>query len=237
MTGNTGKILLVDDDPEIAELIGTYLEKENFCVLTAARAEDAIEIARREKPALIILDILLPGLDGFEACRLIRQITLAPIIIISCKGDEADKVLGLGLGADDYLVKPFSPRELLARVKTQLRRADGFKDWQGNETQVSTGRLEFPGLVIDLHSRCVEVAGHPIELTAKEFDLLCYLARHPNRVFSRQQLYEAVWADPCGGDDRTVMVYVSRLRQKLEQYPGVPRYLRTVWGVGYKFEL
>lgn len=225
-----GLILVVDDEEHIRELVRLYLEKEGFTVALAADGEEAVEITRTAKPQLIILDIMLPKMDGWDVCREVRKFTETPIIMLTAKGEEFDKVLGLELGADDYLTKPFSPRELVARVKAILRRASPEEQVQNEAV------LNYPGLVINQSSREVRADGREATLTPKEFDLLWYLAKNPGKVFTREQLLTAVWGYDYYGDLRTVDTHIKRLREKVERDGAAPR-VKTIWGVGYKFEV
>lgn len=223
-------VLVVDDEIEIVELVRDYLEREGFGVITAGDGQEAIAAARRQKPDLIVLDIMLPKIDGFEVCRQLRGEMVVPILLLSAKGQEVDKILGLGLGADDYITKPFSPGELVARVKAHLRRSTLLS--KTNEES----SLSFGELVIDVHGYRVTCCGREVALPSREFELLRFLAQNPNQVFTREQLFEKVWGYDYIGDDSTVTVHIRRIREKLEQDPRNPRYLKTVWGVGYKFE-
>lgn len=225
------KILVVDDEAEITELISLYLTKNGFHVVTAETGEQAIELTRTIKPDLIILDILLPGLDGIEVCQELRKDNNVPILFLSCKSEDTDKVLGLTVGGDDYITKPFSPSELLARIKAHLRRNRLLNTAHKQEKSL----LTFPGLVIDLDSHVVLVNGAPVILSAKEFQLLALLAQNPNKIFSIEQLFKALWSYQSFGDTRTVMVHISNLRKKIEKDPSNPDYIHTVRGVGYKF--
>lgn len=225
------KVLVVDDDRRVLDLLATYLKKSGYQPITSTDGETGLMEYRRQRPDLVILDVMMPGMDGWAVCRQIRQESSTPVIMLTAKGEEVDKVLGLELGADDYVTKPFSPRELIARVKAVLRRAKS-----GNRMRENT-RLEWPGLTIDPVSREVKVGGNPVKLAPKEFDLLLYMARHPGQVFTREQLYDSVWGYDYYGGVRTVDVHITRLRNKIEAEPRQPRYLITVWGVGYKFEI
>jgi two-component system response regulator ResD len=225
-----GLILVVDDEAHIRELVRLYLEKEGFKVTAAADGEEALRKARTLSPQLIILDIMLPKLDGWDVCREVRKTARTPIIMLTAKGEEFDKVLGLELGADDYLTKPFSPRELVARVKAILRRA------VPDEPAAAGDKITLPGLVIDQPAREVRVAGQEVALTPKEFDLFLFLARHAGKVFTREQLLTAVWGYDYYGDLRTVDTHIKRLREKVEK-DGAAYHVRTIWGVGYKFEV
>ena len=225
----TGKILIVDDDQNICELIRLYTEKEGYTVAMAHDGRKAVECFEQESPDIILLDIMLPELDGFQVCREIRKKSQCPIIMLTAKGETFDKVLGLELGADDYIVKPFEPKEVLARIKAVLRRS-GKPD--PNEKKV----VVFDKLSINLNNYELKVNGVQVDTPPKEMELIYHLASNPNRVFSRDQLLDEVWGFNYYGDSRTVDVHVKRLREKLE---GVSDQwsLKTVWGVGYKFEV
>jgi DNA-binding response OmpR family regulator len=225
------RVLVVDDEPVVTEVVQRYLARDGYDVRTAADGEAALRVFREWTPQLIVLDLMLPKVDGIEACRAIRRSSKVPVIMLTARGDEVDRIQGLETGADDYVVKPFSPRELVARVKTVLRRAD-----TGQDAAAGDDKLQFDGLTISPRRRSVEVPGRQVELTAREFDLLCYLAARPGEVFSREQLMSSVWEYAYPGDSSTVTVHVRRLREKIEQDPASPRWLKTVWGVGYKFD-
>lgn len=222
-------ILVVEDEEPVQQLVKLYLEKEGFVVDLASDGEEAVEKAKSIHPDLILLDIMLPKMDGWDVCRELRKTMSVPIIMLTARGDEFDRVLGLELGADDYIAKPFSPREMVARVKAVLRRAA-----PGNfhDPQV----LDFNGLRIDYRSRRVEIDGRPVETPPKEFDLLWFLASHPGCVYSREQLLNNVWGYDYFGDSRTVDTHIKRLRKKLSRAEGICR-IKTVWGCGYKFEV
>jgi DNA-binding response OmpR family regulator len=248
-------ILLVDDEPEILELLETYLVRESFKVITAENGNYAIEYAKIYNPDLIVLDVMLPQLDGMEVCRILRSTTQSPIIFLSAKSDEFSKVLGLSLGGDDYVTKPFSPRELVARIKANLRRPTALNsqvstltnehnklDEPDHETIITKNKAQlnfliFPGLKIDIDGYRVWVNNQVVKLPVKEFELLRFLAAHPNKVVSKEKLYDEIWGTDSLGDSRTVMVHMSRLREKLEKDTSLPPYLKTVWGIGYSFEL
>ncbi len=230
MAGQQRRVLVVDDEPMVVEVLQRYLQRDGFTVHTARDGADALREAQRQPPDLVILDLMLPAVDGLEVCRTLRRSSQVPILMLTARSDEADKIRGLGLGADDYVVKPFSPNELMARVKALLRRASL------EPTVVSGEGLRFPGLSVDPERRLVEREGKRVELAAREFDLLLYLAKHPRRVFTRDQLLDAVWDYGFDGDASTVTVHVRRLREKIERDPSNPSYVKTVWGVGYKFE-
>jgi two-component system, OmpR family, response regulator ResD len=223
------RILVVDDEAIVTEVVQRYLAREGFTVSVARDGPAALDAARRDAPDLVVLDLMLPGIDGLEVCRALRRESKVPIIILSAKDEESDKVLGLGLGADDYVAKPFSPRELVARIQAVLRRARESTPEPGDQ-------LRHGPMKINPRGRGVEIDGRTIDLTAKEFDLLYFLARQPGQVFSREQLLDQVWDYQFVGDASTVTVHVRRLREKIEADPVRPRYVKTVWGVGYKFE-
>ncbi len=223
------KILLVDDDPNIRELVNLYLQKEGFEVSMAARGDEALEKFRVSTPNLILLDVMLPGMDGWQVCREIRKTSNVPIIMLTAKDETFDKVLGLELGADDYVVKPFEMKELVARIKAVARR------FQAAETP--NKELSFPGLRINISQYSVTYMDKPLEMPPKELELLYFLASHPGMVFTREQLLEQVWGYDYFGDSRTVDVHVKRLREKLTEGEKLGWQIKTVWGVGYKFEV
>ncbi|MBZ4644795.1 MAG: two-component system, OmpR family, response regulator [Petroclostridium sp.] len=225
---NSIKILVVDDDYNICELIRLYLEKEGYEVIVAYNGSKALEIFKSEAPSLVILDIMLPGMDGWQVCREIRRISNIPIIMLTAKGETFDKVLGLELGADDYMVKPFETKELVARIKAVLRR------YEHKPAEVK--EVVFPNLVVNLSTYQLKVNGKEMEIPPKELELLYFLASHPNKVFTREQLLQEVWGFDYFGDSRTVDVHIKRLREKLDSEEQVWQ-LKTVWGVGYKFEV
>jgi DNA-binding response OmpR family regulator len=222
------KILIVDDEPIVTEVIERYLRREGYDVKLAADGPRGLELARSIAPDLVVLDVMLPKLDGLEVCRILRAEGNIPIILLTARGEESDRILGLGLGADDYVVKPFSPGELVARIKAVLRRARA-------TPAADAGALRFGDLRIVPRQRLVEVSGKSVDLTAKEFDLLHFLASNANQVFTREQLLDQVWDYEYVGDASTVTVHVRRLREKVESDPVRPRWVKTVWGVGYKF--
>ncbi len=223
------RVLIVDDDPNICELLRLYLEKENFEVFVASDGEEALKMVNDSAPDLILLDIMLPKLDGWQVCREIRKTSSVPIIMTTAKGETFDKVLGLELGADDYVVKPFDSKEVVARVKAVLRRSTV-------EAASPVKEVRFDKLVVNLTNYELIVDGKPINTPPKELELIFHLASNPNRVYTRDQLLDEVWGFDYYGDSRTVDVHVKRLREKLE---GVSDQwaLKTVWGVGYKFEV
>jgi DNA-binding response OmpR family regulator len=220
-------VLVVDDESTIREIVVSYLKRDGFTTLEAADGNRARELLSTEQPDLVVLDLMLPGVDGLELCRWIRSSSQLPVIMLTARGEESDRIVGLELGADDYVTKPFSPRELAARVRTVLRRAE--------LDVVADQRLSFDDLVIDSSSRDVTRNDEPLRLTAREFDLLWFLARHPHRVFSREQLMRRVWGYASAVDTGTVTVHMRRLREKIEDDPSRPKHLETVWGVGYRF--
>jgi DNA-binding response OmpR family regulator len=220
-------VLVVDDEPNVRDVVARYLRRDGHRIVGTDNAVEAREIIEREAPSLVVLDIMLPGgLDGLSLCRWIRSSSNLPVILLTARADEADRIVGLELGADDYVTKPFSPRELAIRVKTVLRRAQS--DAPPRE------RIEAGPLVLDAASHEARCDGRILSLTAKEFDLLWFLASNPNRVFSRDQLMHGVWGYSTAVDTGTVTVHVRRLREKLESDPSHPRILETVWGVGYR---
>jgi len=227
------KILIVEDDPDIRELLRFNLEKAGYTLFLAEDGEKALTLARKHSPDIILLDLMLPGVDGLEVCRTLKkdpELQRIPVIMVTAKGEELDRVVGLELGADDYVVKPFSPQELVSRVKAVLRRTRGSAPGDAERA------IEFEGLRIDPRTHLVQVKGKEESLTAKEFDLLWLLARHPRQVFGREQLLDLVWGLTEYVDPSTVTVHVRRLREKIELDPSNPRHIQTVWGVGYKFE-
>lgn len=223
-------ILVVDDEPTVTEVVSVYLEHAGYQVIVAANGESALEILETQPPDLVVLDLMLPDVGGLEITRWLRARGDMPIIMLTARRDEVDRILGLELGADDYVVKPFSPQELVSRVKAVLRRT------YGTTVTKSEDPLEIANLRIDPQTRMVETEGEELSLTAKEFDLLWELARHPRRVFNRDQLLDLVWGLKEYIDPSTVTVHVHRLREKIEADPSNPRHIQTVWGVGYKFE-
>ena len=223
------KVLIVDDEPNIREVVGLYLRRDGHTVVSVTDGEEALEAFRESEPDLVVLDLMLPKISGLEVCRRMRADRRVPLIMLTARGEEEERIVGLSLGADDYVVKPFSPRELAARVAAVLRRVEE------SSGDVDQKLLFFDGLRIDPNTREVLVRGEPATLTAREFDLLHYLASSPNRVYTRDQLMELVWGYTFSADTSTVTVHVRRLREKVEPDPARPRYLQTVWGVGYKF--
>jgi two-component system response regulator ResD len=229
-------ILVVEDEEIVSEVVARYLRREGFRVKVAGDGVSALAFASAEEPRLVVLDLMLPDMDGLEVCRRLRAQSHVPILILTAKGAEADEVLGLGLGADDYISKPLRPGALVARVKALLRRAATVGGAVGGAGGAGGARLTYDGLAIDPRTRRVTHDDAPLSLTAKEFDLLLFLARHPGEVFSRAQLLDNVWDYTFVGDGSTVTVHVRRLREKIEPDPLHPRYIKTDWGVGYKLE-
>ncbi|NIV30842.1 MAG: response regulator [Anaerolineae bacterium] len=223
-------ILVVDDEPTVTEVVSIYLKRAGYRVLVAGDGQAALDILQSQSPDLVVLDLTLPKVDGLEITRWLRARGDMPIIMLTARRDEVDRILGLELGADDYVVKPFSPQELVSRVKAVLRRTHGSPAMEGERP------LEVAHLWIDPQTRVVEADGEEVPLTAKEFDLLWVLARRPRWVFNREQLLDLVWGLTEYIDPSTVTVHVHRLREKIEPDPSRPRHIQTVWGVGYKFE-
>jgi DNA-binding response OmpR family regulator len=224
MSAESGTVVVVEDDPHIADLVDLYLRREGFRVLLAGDGEKGLELFRQEDPSIVILDVGLPGArDGFDVCRAIRAGSSVPVLFLTARDDEVDRILGLELGADDYLVKPFSPRELVARVRAILRRT---REGPAPQDVIALGDLE-----VDIRRREARCAGDVVALTTREFDLLAFLANNVGLALSRQQLLDGVWGSDWYGDERTVDVHVAQLRKKL----GSDLPLATVWGVGYRF--
>ncbi len=223
-----GNVLVVDDEPTITEVVSRYLERAGYAARVAGDGPHALELASAERPDLVVLDLMLPGMDGLEVMRRLRERERIAVILLTAKGEATDRVIGLRLGADDYVVKPFSPAELVARVDAVLRRVD------------NTPELEEPFVFEDLEldpvARQVRVRGEEVQLTVREYELLLHFVRHPGQVFSRDQLMDTVWQYSFYTDTSTVTVHVRRLRAKIERDPSEPRWLQTVWGVGYRFQ-
>ncbi|MCJ8010206.1 response regulator transcription factor [Paenibacillus sp. KQZ6P-2] len=224
------KILIIEDEKDISRILADYLIKNNYEAAVAGNGLDGLTILEMLEPDYIILDIMLPDIDGVELCRKIREKNNVPIMILSARGSDTDKVLGFGFGADDYMTKPFSITELLARINAHFRRYESV-----NTIHQDPDVLRFGNLEINKKAYIVTVNGNEVSLSAKEFELLYHLAAHKNQVFSKSQLLDAVWGYANYGDENTVTVYIRRLREKLEADPSNPAYLKTVWGVGYKF--
>jgi len=225
------RVLVIDDDPNVSEVVATYLQREG-CIVTVRRdGESGLRAALDEPPDLVVLDLMLPGLDGLEVCRRIQALAPVPVVMLTAKGDETDRIVGLELGADDYVAKPFSPRELVARIKAVLRRVNQPLEPVGvGATVLRAGSVD-----VDVSAHEARRDGEVLPLTAREFELLVHLVRHPRRAFRREELLERVWGTSYG-DTSTVTVHVRRLREKIEVDPADPRHLVTVWGVGYRWE-
>ncbi|MFF1422246.1 response regulator transcription factor [Streptomyces sp. NPDC058280] len=223
-------MLVVDDDPTVAEVVTGYLERAGFAVDRAADGPEALRLAAGSPPALVVLDLMLPGMDGLEVCRRLRDSGPVPVIMLTARGDEDDRILGLEIGADDYVTKPFSPRELVLRVESVLRRG------RAGQGRPAGPQLRSAGITLDPAARRVTKDGRALSLTLREFDLLAHLMRHPGRAIDREQLMHDVWGWEFG-DLSTVTVHVRRLRAKIEDDPASPRLIRTVWGVGYRFDV
>ncbi len=221
------KILVVDDEPEIVKLVRAYLERAGFIVMTAYEGQQALAVFRHERPNLVVLDLNLPGMDGLDVCRVLRRDSDVPIIMLTARLEETDRLIGLELGADDYVVKPFSPREIVARVRAVLRRAEG--------VPVHPEVFSAAGVMLDLTTRTASIYGQPLDLTTMEFDLLALLVEHPGQVFSRLQLLDRVQGAAYEGYERTIDVHVKNLRKKLGDDPLNPHFIETVRGVGYRF--
>jgi two-component system, OmpR family, response regulator ResD len=221
-------VLVVDDEPIVRDVVVRYLERDGFRTLTASDGDTARALIDEREPSLVVLDVMLPGTDGLSLCRWIRDRSSLPVILLTARGEEADRIVGLELGADDYVTKPFSPRELAARVRSVLRRSNGSSP---PRKAIAFGEIE-----LDSASRETRRAGRVVQLTAKEFELLWFLASHPRHVFSRDQLMARVWGYEAVVDTGTVTVHVRRLREKIEAEPGRPRHLHTVWGAGYRLD-
>ena len=220
------RILIVEDEDTIREVVRRYLEREGFQVREAADGYAALDILAQEEPDLIVMDLMLPGIDGLTLTRQLRQRSRVPVIMLTARGETSDRIRGLDSGADDYLPKPFSPRELVSRIQAILRRG----------APAAAARVRFGSVELDLSSRTVTVEAQSAKLTAKEFDLLWFLANHPGQVFTRERLIDNVWGEDFAGDPSTVTVHIRHLREKIEPDPAEPRYLITVWGVGYRLE-
>ena len=220
-------VLIVDDEPIVRDVVARYLKRDGFDTLEAGDGNAARELIERSPPHLIVLDVMLPGTDGLTLCKWIRARGDLPVIMLTARGEEADRIVGLELGADDYVTKPFSPRELATRVRTVLRRS--------NQAAVSSAQLSFDGLQLDAATREAHLDGEQLRLTAKEFDLLFFLASNARNVFSRDQLMSRVWGYEAAVDTGTLTVHIRRLRAKIEADPANPRRLETIWGVGYRF--
>lgn len=223
-------VLVVDDEPDIRDVIHVYLRNEGYQVIEAPNGEEALNIIKTTSVQLVILDVMMPIMDGIKACFKIREVSATPIIMLSAKEEDIDKITGLTTGADDYMVKPFNPLELLARVKAQLRRQTLIGKPESNSL------ILIKDLIIDTNKHSVKLKEKDISLTPLEFSILVPLASHPGQVFSSEKIYETVWKEPYGYSDNTVMVHIRNLREKLEVNPREPHYIKTVWGVGYKID-
>jgi DNA-binding response OmpR family regulator len=218
-------VLVVDDEPTVRDIVGQYLTRDGFRVVATGDGREVMDLVELESPDLVVLDIMLPGIGGLELCRAIRARRAIPVILLTARGEETDRIVGLELGADDYVTKPFSPRELVARVRAVLRRS---------VAGAAPERLVLGDLEIDLPAREVRVGGRDVRLAAREFDLLAFLARNPRRVFTRDQIMQSVWGYTAAIDTGTLSVHVRRLREKIEDDPRAPRRIETVWNVGYR---
>jgi DNA-binding response OmpR family regulator len=225
----THSILAVDDDPKILKILQHTLTKEGFKVSTASCGEEALLLARQTFPDLVLLDIMMPGMDGFETFQRLKAIREVPVIILTARTDEIDKVVGFRMGVDDYQTKPFSPTELALRVKAVLRRS-------GEQKVKSENSLKYGSMELDYDKRVVEINSQKVELTPKEFELLWLMSSNPNRVFTKAHLLDKIWDSSFYGDDNTVTVHIRKLREKIESDPSKPVFIKTVWGTGYKFE-
>lgn len=227
------QILIVEDDISIAELIRDYLEIKGMQAEIAHTGRTGLELAREKSYDLVLLDLMLPEMDGFEVLKRIRETKDTPILLVSARREDIDKIRGLGLGADDYITKPFSPGELVARVKAHLAR---FRRLTG-KTVSREGIIRIRGMEINPDARTITVEGKPVELTSKEFDILLFMARNPNKVFSKDQLFDRIWGLEAFGDTTTVTVHIGKIREKTESDPKNPQYIETVWGVGYRLKI
>ncbi|NLD47342.1 MAG: response regulator transcription factor [Clostridiaceae bacterium] len=230
------RIIVVEDDPSIAELLQDYLEVNGFGVTICGNGIDGLKAINENDYDLIILDVMLPGLDGFEILKSIRDEKNVPVLIVSAKKEELDKIRGLRLGADDYITKPFSPGELVARVNSHIAKYERFKTKFGNGNNSSSSILSIRGLEIHKDSRRVFVNNKEVNMTQKEFELLLFLAQNPDRVYGRDELFDKIWGFDSLGDAATVTVHVARIREKIESTPSDPQYIETVWGAGYRMK-
>lgn len=227
----TEKILVIEDELEIANLVRDYLKASGYEVVVANDGKDGLEKFIQCKPNMAIVDIMLPGIDGFEICRQIRSKSSIPILILSARKEDSDKILGLGLGADDYVTKPFSPRELIARVQSHMRR---FRELSTSDSPI-VGTLKIGDLEIDPSAYTVKVREQYVQFSVKEFEILYYMAKNVNQALSREKIFDNIWGFNEYGDINTVTVHVRKIREKIEENPSAPKYIETVWGVGYKF--
>ncbi|MCH1641473.1 response regulator transcription factor [Paenibacillus timonensis] len=228
------RILIIEDDPVIAEVERDYLQASGYAADIAPNGDEGLRLALSEPYDLLVLDLMLPGVDGYEICKQVREAKDIPILMVSAKKEDIDKIRGLGLGADDYVSKPFSVGELMARIKAHLAR---YERLTSHSRPADKDELRIRGLHIDKMSRKVSVNGTELTLTGKEYDLLLFMAMHPNRVFSKDDLFEKIWGMDSLGDLASVTVYISKLREKIERDPSQPQYIETIWGVGYRFNL
>lgn len=228
------RILIVEDDEAIAQLEKDYLEVNNYEVTVENNGEVGLKRAIKGDYDLFILDLMLPQMDGFEVCQKIREVKNTPILLVSAKKDDIDKIRGLGLGADDYITKPFSPGELVARVKAHMSR---FERLVGSNAPGKKNVIEIRGLRIDTDSRIVSVNGEDVQLSSKEFELLLFLVENPNRVISKEELFQAIWGQASFGDAKTVTVHIKKVREKIEIDSSKPQYIETIWGIGYRFRV
>ena len=226
-------IAIIDDDIHIGDMLREVLVQEGYSVLRAYSGTEALYLLSQNKPDLVLLDLMLPGTDGFDICRQVRDVKNTPIVMVSAKKDDIDKIRGLGLGADDYMTKPFSPSELVARVKAHLARYDRLTGSAAEKNKV----IEIRGLKIDTTARRVWVNGEERTFTTKEFDLLTFLASHPNHVYSKEELFREIWDMESIGDIATVTVHIKKIREKVEVDTSNPQYIETIWGVGYRFKM
>ncbi len=229
-------ILVVEDEKDINDLIEIYLVKEGYKVFKAFDGNEAISIFNKEAINLILLDVMIPGIDGFNVLRKVRETSEVPVIFLTARIEEKDKILGLGLGADDYVMKPFSPLEVLARVEANLRRYLKYKNINEKEDIENIEVIKFGNIKIDINGYCVYKDEKPIDLNTKEYKILELLSKNQGRVYTKKQLYEAIWEEPYYGDENTIMVHMSRLRDKIEDNPKSPKYIKTIRGIGYKLE-
>lgn len=226
-------ILLIEDDREISELVADRLEQEGYEVLTAFDAEEALGRLNRSKVDLILLDLMLPKLNGMELLKIIRTTHVTPVLIVSAKGSEIDKALGLGFGADDYISKPFSMIELVARVQAAIRRATQYVPEAG-QPELASGTLHFKGLTLDTENFTAEIRGKSVQLTSKEYHILKLFMTKQSRVFTKEQMFQLIWEEDYLGNENVINVHIRRLREKIESDPSNPEYIKTVWGIGYK---
>lgn len=226
------KILIIEDDLSISEMVKNYLKKEGFIATTACNGEDGIAVFLKDNFDLIVLDLMMPKLDGIETIKIIREKSSVPILIMSAKDSDVDKAIGLGFGADDYITKPFSMIEISARIKAAIRRATKYSN---NKQEIQI--IKIGNLTVDLNNFLVSKNGQTIQLTSKEFDILKLFIKNPNRVFTKAQIYNLIWEDGYLGDENVINVHMRRLREKIEDDPSKPHYIKTLWGIGYKLEV